>query len=110
MPELFDIDAEVAAYEPVRIKFRGKEYVLGKTTMAVLLAMEVIEGDEIGTKQLVQNLPAVLRTLCPELDAVLKKKALVQAEEVALLKPVTAVMSGFTALTKSDDAEKEEPA
>ncbi len=110
MPELFDIDAEVEAYQPVRIKFRGKEYGLGETTMQVLLAMEVMQGDEIGTMQLVQNLPAILRTMCPELEATLKEQPLVQAEEVALLKPVTAVMNSFTALTKSNDAETEEPA
>lgn len=110
MPNLFDIDAEVAAYQPVHIKFRGQEYVLGETTMQVLLAMEVIQEDEIGTKQLVQNLPAVLRTMCPGLAEVLKDKPLVQAEEVALLKPVTAVMNSFTALTKSDDDKTEEPA
>ncbi len=110
MPNLFDIDAEVAAYQPIHIKFRGQEYVLGATTMQVLLAMEVIQADEIGTKQLVENLPAILRTMCPKLDPVLKDKALSQAEEVALLKPVTAVMNSFTALTKSDDAETEEPA
>ena len=109
MPQLFDIDAEAAAFEPVHIKFRGQEYALGDTVMSVLLAMEVVEGDTIETKQLMANLPAILRTLCPALEAVLEEKPLVQAEEVALLKPVTAVLKGFAALTKSDDKE-EEPA
>lgn len=107
MPQLFDIDAQAEAFEPVHIKFRGQEHVLGETVMSVLLAMDVVDGDSIDTKQLMANLPAILRTLCPNLEGVLKEKPLVQAEEVALLKPVIAVLKGFAALTKSD--EEEEP-
>lgn len=99
--EVFDIDAVAAEYQPVRIKFRGTEYVLGATVLQVIAATELAPGE--GASGMVARLPEYLRTLCPEIGPALEGRPLISAEEVALLRPITAVMNRFNAVSKSQE-------
>ncbi len=102
--EVFDIDALAESYQPVRIKFRGGEYVLGANVLQVIAAAEL--NQEGGMSAMVQQLPAYLRTLCPDIGPALDEP-LTAPEEVALMRPITAVMDRFNAIVKSTEADTE---
>ncbi len=109
--QVFDVDALAEEYQPVRIRFRGQEYTLGANVLQVIAAAELGEGVErgegmAGLRSIVTQLPAYLRTLCPEMAPALEEP-LTSTEEVALLRPITAVMNRFSAVSKSQEDETE---
>ncbi len=101
--EVFDVDALASEYQPVRIKFRGNEYTLGASVLQVVAATELATEGE-GFAGIVKQLPAYLRTLCPDIGPALEVP-LTSAEEVALLRPITAVMNRFSVIAKSTEDE-----
>lgn len=105
--EVFDVDALADSYQPVRIKFRGNEYTLGTNVLQVMAAAE-LSPDSGGMTDMVPLLPTYLRTLCPEIAPALEEP-LTAAEEVALMRPITAVMDRFNAIVKSEKDEGEQP-
>ena len=107
--QVFDVDALAEEYQPVVIRFRGQEYTLGTNVLQVIAAAELGEGVEkeegmSGLRAIVTQLPAYLRTLCPEIGPALEE-SLTSTEEVALLRPITAVMNRFSDVSKSTENE-----
>lgn len=106
MADIFDIDAQVGEFEPVRIRFRGEELVLGESVMDVMAACEAAghmpedqEGLE-GVRAMLGMIRPALRVLNPKLRDMLDERDLSPAEEVALVRPVTVALSQFTKALK----------
>lgn len=87
-----DAEAEASAFRPVRVRLRGRPYLLGQTAGGLLRAakygesLEGLEADEQNQK-LFDILRPTLRALAPDLP-----EDLSATEEIALLKPVTEVL------------------
>jgi len=71
---VFDVDAKKTAYCPLTVRFRGQEYVFGRTALGILQAttldgasMEKVEGetDMDYSKRLLEKLPKLVALLCP---------------------------------------------
>lgn len=108
-PKVFDVDAQSSAYQPVEVKFRGKQYQLGRDTAGLLYAAEAYNAvpDPLQTPQgqaptpeqsasqteyvtkLVEILPSVLTALNGDFPT----DDLTAGEESALLNVVTEVLS-----------------
>lgn len=99
---VFDIDAEASQFEPVRIKFRGRDLVLGDTAVSIIQAASLYSAEDDEQDHLslmVKYLRPVLRALNPELAQMMEEQDLTSAEELALMRPVTAVMERLGKLT-----------
>lgn len=97
----FDIDKMKADFEPVRIVFRGKEYALGREALGLLNACEMHVGieDKDGiayVKALMEMLPELLRSVCPEMTW---EGKLETGEQMALTKACTEVLGRIGRLT-----------
>ena len=103
---LYDIDEMAEKFEPVRVKFRGTEYVLGADVHSILSASSVFqetidpEADSKSTTLAVfTQLRAIIRVLSPDLAKVMDDCDLNPAEEAAMLRPVTEVLAQVGQLT-----------
>lgn len=95
--DLFDIDAQAAAYVPVRVKLRGKVHTLGDTAMQLLQLSElsaVFSGEDVGVQTILEQVRPLMKILAPEAP-----EDLTTAEELALLPALTEVLTRFSAMT-----------
>lgn len=97
---LYDIDAMAEKFEPVRVKFRGKEYGLGENVHSILTATTMLQGkvdpkasEKDTTLAVFTELRPILRVLSPALADAIDADGLNAAEEAAMLRPVTEVLS-----------------
>lgn len=96
--EVFDIDEQAGAFQPVRVKLRGQESVLGSTALSLMKAAQL--GQD--TEDILSQLRPMLGQLCPELPI----DDLTPGEEVALMRAVTEVMRRMGRLTfRTEDGE-----
>jgi hypothetical protein len=96
---MFDIDELAGDFEPVEIRFRGQEYVLGASVIQLLNAAVGFKDSAGRLKEnasaedqalaVFEVLRPTLRALSPELAKVIAERDLTPPEEAALLKPVT---------------------
>lgn len=103
MNTIIDIDERAGAFEPVRVKFRGKEYELGKSALELLSVSAVYSGnprrdDEAEVEYAVRLAPLVLRGVSSEIAAVLDEAPLSAAEELAVVPVLTEVVKRIGAL------------
>jgi hypothetical protein len=103
MSDVIDIDARAGSFEPVRVKFRGQEHVLGSHAIELVGATAIYttnpkEEDETEIGYAVRIAPLVLRALSPELDALLDAEPLSAAEEFAIVPVLTEVVKRIGAL------------
>lgn len=107
MSEVFNVDEMAGNYKPVEIEFRGVRYELGSTVQQLILCTEMFSGgDSVGAGEIFSKLPALLRTLNPELEPIIKDAPFTAGEELALVNVVTEVLSRFTAMTKSAETAR----
>ena len=97
---LYDIDEMAKEFEPVRVKFRGVEYVLGDNVHSILSASSVFQENldpkadaKATTLDVFTHLRAIIRVLSPGMAKVMDQQDLNAAEEAAMLRPVTEVLS-----------------
>ncbi len=96
---LYDIDEMAQEFEPVRVKFRGVEYILGESVHAILSASSVFQqvdaeaDDKSTTLQVFTHLRPIIRVLSPDMGKVMNEQDLNAAEEAAMLRPVTEVLA-----------------
>lgn len=85
-----DIDAQAKKFDPVRIRFRGIEYVLGRDVASIIEATSVLSSDDDGSDPVktLRSLGPILEILAPELP----RDDLDPGEEIALLGAVTLLM------------------
>lgn len=85
-----DIDAQAKRFEPVRIRFRGEEYTLGRDVASIMLATSVLSSDDDGSDpaKTLRALEPMLEILAPELP----RDNLEPGEAVALFGAVTLLM------------------
>lgn len=96
---IYDVDAEAAKFQPVRVKFRGTEYTLGGDVCSLLSAASLFGNlpdgeDSLALSRAVfEYLRPVVRVLSPAIGEVMDREDLNAGEEAALLRPVTEVLS-----------------
>lgn len=96
MSNVFDIDARKGSYEPLTVRFRGAEYVLGRSASHVLGALAIHaklapaegETEQEASARMIAILPSVLGALCPGFPAT----DLTVGEEFALMQAATEVL------------------
>jgi len=97
--KVFDVDAARAEYVPVRVRFHGKDYDLGKTALSLVRAPDLFadedgkDGDGVSAARMIERLPEALGILCEELGEAVAKHGLSAPEELLLLSAVTEVLS-----------------
>lgn len=100
--EVFDIDEQAGAFQPVKVKLRGEVYTLGATALSLMNAAELGSDDEDGEQHMLAKLRPMLAELCPEMPT----QDLTAGEEVALMRAVTEVMRRVGRLTfRAEDGE-----
>lgn len=95
MTKVFDVDALAAEFEPVCIRFRGEEYVLGDTVESVLAATKIAESlpDDAPTEEQLALLPKVLRALNKKLGKAVAESEPSLPERLVFQKAVTELMT-----------------
>ena len=101
--KVIDIDAAAGGFAPVEIRFRGKNYFLGRTVLGILeISDQYKDGPGEGESEAsfaVRMVRPSITALCPELSAVIEKDDLTAGEEIAMLRPLTEVVQRFGAIT-----------
>ncbi len=101
--KVIDIDKRAGSFEPVKVKFRGKQYVLGSKALELLSVSAIYSAnpkrdDEPEPNYAVRLAPLVLCGVSEELAAVLEKNGLTAAEELAVIPVLTEVVKRIGAL------------
>jgi hypothetical protein len=104
--EVFDLDSGTD-YEPVTVRFRGKDYVLGKNAGQLLAATRVYEkaGIELGEEdsdagaKVLDLIRPMVAVLCPDFPL----DELDPQAEVRLIRPVTEVLTRMGNLTFQEE-------
>lgn len=101
--EVFDIDEQAGAFQPVKVKLRGEVYTLGATALSLMNAAELgSDDDDEDGEHMLAKLRPMLAELCPEMPT----QDLTAGEEVALMRAVTEVMRRVGRLTfRAEDGE-----
>lgn len=103
MADVYDVDAVASEFSPLRIKFRGEEYLLGQGILGLMQASGIFEGIEDGTKAM-EKLPAILRALCPEFP---EDAELGTGEAFALMAAATEVLNRVATFRAGASAAEE---
>lgn len=100
MGKIYDVDELAREFEPVRVRFRGKEYVLGGDIESLMRATRVASSvaDDAPEEEQFKILPAVLRALCKDLGKEVRERPLGLAERLVFQKAVTEVMDRINAV------------
>ncbi len=95
--EVFDADAARADFQPVLVKYHGKEYALGTSAYGLVAAPDLFANEDpeakVGMKEMLDKLPECLALLSPELGQAVEEHGLGAGEELLLLRAITEVMN-----------------
>lgn len=100
--KIIDIDAATKAFEPTIVKFRGKEYTLGKSVMGLIEVSELMQSREEGESEIrfaLRMVRPAIESLSPEIFELIQQEDLTAVEEASFLKPLTEVVKRFGAIT-----------
>lgn len=111
--QIFDLDEQGASgFEPVTVRFRGTEYLLGTTAYGLVAAPALLDiGDDDASEHqvlqaIMENLAAAVRVLGPELqDAIEADGTITPGEEFALMKAVMEVLNRIGRFSDDDEEE-----
>jgi hypothetical protein len=101
MSQVYDIDAAAGSYQPVTIKLRAQEYVLGETVQQLMTMSSLLNSvkDESGQVEVSAHIVEILATLAPQAP-----QNLTAGEQIALVRPITEVLTRFNALSFQEAA------